>query len=313
MQGRLMLPCKPSSRRPAASTAARCVCWHGRSVRGSIRHPCRATSSQVQSHPPDQGHAALHGTQRAIRGACLPDKTERPEAENLRACWGMCIIDWACSAVAARRLRRTGPLHVAAGHEQRMLPALCTQPPLYSCLYLMPLICQNRRELPAPCTLHTSCTYKCPCHMPLTCTCRQDKGEPPAPCTEAALHRCLHLLISPATAGQEKRELPGAQHTACTVEMAQVHKPVAVAVVDEIQMVAERSRGWSFTRALLGVAAPEVHVCGDPAVLPLLEQMVDDTGEHQHSALERPRLMLPPHLRDGHLLLRHRSVCNIKA
>ena len=87
----------------------------------------------------------------------------------------------------------------------------------------------------------------------------------------------------PAIAGQEKRELPGAQHTACTVEMAPVHKPVAVAVVDEIQMVAERSRGWSFTRALLGLAAAEVHVCGDPAVLPLLEQMVDDTGACQRA------------------------------
>lgn len=160
-----------------------------------------------------------------------------------------------------------------------MLPALCTQPPLYTCLYMMPFICQYKRKLPAPCT-HPACTdaYQ----MPLACTCRQDQGELPTSCPQAAVPRCLHLMPnSSATAGQEKRELPGAQHTACTVEMAQVHKPVAVAVVDEIQMVAERSRGWSFTRALLGLAAAEVHVCGDPAVLPLLEQMVDDTGEHQ--------------------------------
>ena len=173
-------------------------------------------------------------------------------------------------------------MHVAAGQEQRMLPAVCTKLPPHRCLYLMPLICENKRKLPR--TLHRSCTYKRPYRLPLTCTCtcRRDKGELPSLCTQAALHRCLHKMPdSPATAGQEKRELPGARHTACTVEMAQVHKPVAVAVVDEIQMVAERSRGWSFTRALLGVAAAEVHVCGDPAVLPLLEQMVDDAGGHR--------------------------------
>ena len=136
----------------------------------------------------------------------------------------------------------------------------------------------------AACALHPPCTYQCTYHVPLICTCRQDKGELPAPCTQAALHKCLHLMPdSPAIAGQEKRELPGAKHTACTVEMAPVHKPVAVAVVDEIQMVAERSRGWSFTRALLGLAAAEIHVCGDPAVLPLLEQMVDDTGDCQRA------------------------------
>ena len=164
MQGRLMLPWKPSSRRPAASTAARCGCWRRRSVRGSIRHPCHATSSQVQSHPHDHGHAALHDAHHASRGACLPDDAQRPKAENMGACCCMCMVDRVlrCSG-SARRPGLNGPLHVAAGQEKRMLPALCTQPPLYRCLYLMPLICQNKSKLPVPCThpAHTSAPTKC--------------------------------------------------------------------------------------------------------------------------------------------------------
>lgn len=49
-------------------------------------------------------------------------------------------------------------------------------------------------------------------------------------------------------------------------------------VIDEIQMLADESRGWAFTRALLGMPARTLHVCGDPAALPLLERIVEETG-----------------------------------
>ncbi len=38
---------------------------------------------------------------------------------------------------------------------------------------------------------------------------------------------------------------------------------IQVAVIDEIQMVKDYQRGWAWTRALLGVPAEEVHVCGE--------------------------------------------------
>ena len=43
-------------------------------------------------------------------------------------------------------------------------------------------------------------------------------------------------------AGQERREVPGALHTACTVEMVSMHRRVDVAVLDEIQMIGDDSR-----------------------------------------------------------------------
>ncbi|CAI7906628.1 unnamed protein product [Closterium sp. NIES-53] len=79
--------------------------------------------------------------------------------------------------------------------------------------------------------------------------------------------------------GQERKEMPFAHHTACTIEMANLSTPVDVAIIDEIQMISDDYRGWAWTRALLGVQAAEVHVCGDPSVLPLLRAICDATGD----------------------------------
>lgn len=46
----------------------------------------------------------------------------------------------------------------------------------------------------------------------------------------------------------------------------------------QVQMLANKHRGHAFTRALLGVPAREVHVCGDAAALPLLQQILQETG-----------------------------------
>lgn len=52
-----------------------------------------------------------------------------------------------------------------------------------------------------------------------------------------------------------------------------------VAVLDEIQMLGDLERGWAWTRALLGLAAREVHVAGDPGALPLLRRLVEECGD----------------------------------
>lgn len=46
------------------------------------------------------------------------------------------------------------------------------------------------------------------------------------------------------------------------------------------QMVGCRSRGYSFTRALLGLAADELHLCGDPAAVPLIQEILKVTGDN---------------------------------
>jgi hypothetical protein len=60
--------------------------------------------------------------------------------------------------------------------------------------------------------------------------------------------------------------------------MASLGRVVDVGIVDEIQLLADKSRGWAFTRALLGLPARTLHVCGDPAALPLLERLCQEAG-----------------------------------
>lgn len=79
--------------------------------------------------------------------------------------------------------------------------------------------------------------------------------------------------------GQERREVPFAEHVSCTVEMTDVSRRVDCAVIDEIQMIADPGRGHAWTRALLGVQAAEVHVCGDPSVLPVVRAICEITGD----------------------------------
>ncbi|XP_010532567.1 PREDICTED: DExH-box ATP-dependent RNA helicase DExH16, mitochondrial isoform X1 [Tarenaya hassleriana] len=79
--------------------------------------------------------------------------------------------------------------------------------------------------------------------------------------------------------GQEKELVEGAKHKAVTVEMADVTSVYDCAIVDEIQMVGCKTRGFSFTRALLGIAADELHLCGDPAVVPLVQEILKVTGD----------------------------------
>ncbi|OVA05418.1 Helicase [Macleaya cordata] len=79
--------------------------------------------------------------------------------------------------------------------------------------------------------------------------------------------------------GQEKEEIEGAKHKSVTVEMADVTSDYQCAVIDEIQMVGCRTRGFSFTRALLGIPADELHLCGDAAAVPLIQQILEVTGD----------------------------------
>ncbi|RZB46106.1 DExH-box ATP-dependent RNA helicase DExH18, mitochondrial isoform B [Glycine soja] len=79
--------------------------------------------------------------------------------------------------------------------------------------------------------------------------------------------------------GQEKKRVPFSNHVACTVEMASAQELYEVAVIDEIQMMADSNRGYAWTRALLGLKADEIHLCGDPSVLDIVRKICQDTGD----------------------------------
>jgi len=80
--------------------------------------------------------------------------------------------------------------------------------------------------------------------------------------------------------GQELDYVEGAQHVSCTVEMIQTERRMEVAVIDEMQMIGDKNRGSAWTSAFLGVAADEVHVCGDATMVPMVEELSELCGDH---------------------------------
>ncbi|KAG8179424.1 hypothetical protein JTE90_026323 [Oedothorax gibbosus] len=70
-----------------------------------------------------------------------------------------------------------------------------------------------------------------------------------------------------------------ANHVACTIEMVSVENRYEVAVIDEIQMIKDPGRGWAWTRALLGLVADEIHICGEGAAIDLVKEIASSCGE----------------------------------
>lgn len=65
--------------------------------------------------------------------------------------------------------------------------------------------------------------------------------------------------------GQECIEEENSRVTASTIEMADFDENYDIAVIDEAQLVADTDRGHSWTKAILGLRAKEIHICMSPA------------------------------------------------
>lgn len=68
-------------------------------------------------------------------------------------------------------------------------------------------------------------------------------------------------------------------HVSCTVEMISTEKEYDVAVIDEIQMIRDTQRGYAWTRALLGIRAKEVHLCGESAAIDIIKEVLNSIEE----------------------------------
>jgi len=80
------------------------------------------------------------------------------------------------------------------------------------------------------------------------------------------------LAVSLVT-GEERRQPEGATHTASTVEMLDSRTRVEVAVIDEIQMLADRDRGAAWTAAVCGAPASVVYLVGAPEARRAIEAL----------------------------------------
>lgn len=91
---------------------------------------------------------------------------------------------------------------------------------------------------------------------------------------------CQYHVPCTMRTGQECIEEESSRVTASTIEMADFDEHYDIAVIDEAQMVTDPDRGHSWTKAILGLRAREIHICMSPAaeqaILHLIELCKDD-------------------------------------
>jgi len=79
--------------------------------------------------------------------------------------------------------------------------------------------------------------------------------------------------------GQQVIVTPDSNHVACTIEMLKLDSFYDVAIIDEYQILTDTSRGWAWSRAILGLLAREIHLTGDPSKIELVRHMVELSGD----------------------------------
>lgn len=86
-------------------------------------------------------------------------------------------------------------------------------------------------------------------------------------------------IVCDLQTGEEEIIKEGATHTSCTIEKLNLKKQYEVAIIDEIQMIDDSQRGAAWSRALLGVRAKEVHICGAMNAKELIIKVLEDCKE----------------------------------
>lgn len=104
-------------------------------------------------------------------------------------------------------------------------------------------------------------------------------------------------VLANLVTGEEQKKFDGASHVSSTVEMCNMTKPVDVAVIDEIQMIADDSRGWAWSQALVGVPAKHVVLVGSEEALPFIIPIIESLGEEYE--IQKFERKTPLHIHDG--------------
>ena len=76
--------------------------------------------------------------------------------------------------------------------------------------------------------------------------------------------------------GEEEDIVSYASHVSSTIEKLQLETEYNICVIDEAQMIADKQRGWAWTRAIIGVLAPEIHICMAPEAKDIVIKLIKD-------------------------------------
>lgn len=94
------------------------------------------------------------------------------------------------------------------------------------------------------------------------------------------------------TTGEEEDVRDGDTHVAATAEKLDLKARYDVAVIDECQMIEDPQRGYAWTRAILGVQAPEVHLCAAPQAKDILIRLIQSCSDSFEVKIHKRRTPL---------------------
>lgn len=86
------------------------------------------------------------------------------------------------------------------------------------------------------------------------------------------------ILCSMLT-GEEENLIEGSTIMSSTVEKINLHEKYEIGIIDECQMIADDSRGGSWTRAILGLAAETIYLCMSPDAVDICIKLIDLCGD----------------------------------
>ncbi len=112
--------------------------------------------------------------------------------------------------------------------------------------------------------------------------------------------------------GEERIYEENSRIISSTVEMLDLDQHYDVAVIDEAQMIADSDRGHSWTRAILGIQADEIHICLSVSAEKVITHLISLCGDtyEAHRYERKTRLLceetpfsFPDDVQDGDALI----------
>jgi ATP-dependent RNA helicase SUPV3L1/SUV3 len=88
-----------------------------------------------------------------------------------------------------------------------------------------------------------------------------------------------HGIPASYTTDSRRLKKPDTRIHCSTIEHVDTDLCIDTAVIDDAHLMADSQRGWAWTRAILGINAKEIHICGDDRIATLVDQMCRDTHD----------------------------------
>ena len=144
---------------------------------------------------------------------------------------------------------------------------------------LFPVAREMRRKL----IFHTGPTNSGKTYQAMQALQKADTGYYLAPLRLLALEGYEYLneqgVDASLITGEEQLINEDATHISSTIEMLNFDVDVDVCVIDEVQMIDDRDRGWAWANAIIGAPASTIIMTGSPNAVPAVQALADYLGE----------------------------------